>query len=144
MDLGTHGFRLGSEWAPWLPASALALSEGPASERVFPFTYPEYLLEFHKSIHRQGLKAVPYQARHSGPSIDAARLCRTREEIKARGRWAADKSVLRYEQRARLMKSVNALSPSQASLATQCEARIEELLRGQCQADILPLPATRA
>ena len=44
---------------------------------------------------------VPYVARHSGPSIDAALGTSKRKEIKDRGRWKADRSVLRYEQRAR-------------------------------------------
>ena len=54
-------------------------------------------------------------ARHSGPSIDATLGTRTRKEIKDRGRWKSDRSVLPYEQRARLRKSFHRLpAPYQA------------------------------
>ena len=53
--------------------------------------------------------AVPYQARHSGASIDAALSLRTRGEAEARERWASEISVTRFESKARLSHSVPAV-----------------------------------
>ena len=42
--------------------------------------------------------SVPYMARHSGPSTDAALGTRTRKGKKDEGRWKSDRSVLRVPQ----------------------------------------------
>ena len=75
---------------------------GNATERVFNFNYHDFLVVWSKVIEAARLgdfiqSLVPYMARHSGPSIDAALGTRTRKEIKDRGRWKADRSVFRYD-----------------------------------------------
>ena len=132
------------EWAPWLEQTAAALADGNPNELVFPFSYPEFVTEVQHSTKKLKVKMVPYEARHSGPSIDAARLCRSRQEIKARGRWAQDRSVLRYEQRARLVRSFNELSAEQQALAERCEEMLEAMILGRCRPEALALPATLA
>ena len=64
---------------------------------------------------------VPYMARHNGTSIDAAFGTRTRKEIKDRGRWKSDRSVLRYEQRARLHNSFHWLPAAYQAHALRCD-----------------------
>ena len=84
--------------------------------------------------------AVPYQARHSGASLDAARGLRSRAEIKARGRWASDRSVARYESKARVAESSDCLPKPRLQHLQLCEHRLEELLCGRVAAQSLPLP----
>ena len=92
-----------------------------------------------------GLPAiVPYQARHSGPSIDAARSLRTRAAIKARGRWCSDRSVLRYEQRARLIAGYNKLPVTLQQHLNECERLLPALLLGKISVEVLPWPQTPA
>ena len=110
---------------------------------MFPFSCPQFLKVWGPVTHELGLKAVPYEARHSGPSIDASRGLRTRAEIKARGRWALEKSVTRYEKRARLLQSFNRLGPGMQAYLLECERRLGDMLvRGGCPDD-LALPLTR-
>ena len=136
-------------WCPWcesLPATAAALKTGPETDHVFRFTYPQYLVVWHKALKRLRLldyvmKLVPYMARHSGPSIDAARSLRTRREIKDRGRWASDRSVLRYEQRARLARSFNRLPAGLQAHALKCEQNLDAVVLGRISAeDLGPAP----
>ena len=121
-----------------------ALRTGGQLERLFPFTYTEFLVEFRRACEKLGVKAVPYQARHSGPSIDAALGLRTREEIRARGRWASAKSVLRYESKARLGESVDRLPTATQGFLRQCEARLEDLFMGRILPSALQPPAVPA
>ena len=68
-------------------------------------------------------ESVPHQA----PSwrlrtfIDAAHGIRTRKEIKDRGRWKSERSVLGYEQRARLHKSFHWLPAACQVYVLRCE-----------------------
>ena len=55
-------------------------------EAIFPFAYGVFLKALRTAWRRLGVDVVAYQARHSGPSIDAARHLRSRSEIKSRGR----------------------------------------------------------
>ncbi len=48
----------------------------------------------------------PYVLRHSGPSDDHLTGTRTLDEIKKRGRWAADSSVRRYTKGARTLSQM--------------------------------------
>ncbi|CAK9070805.1 unnamed protein product [Durusdinium trenchii] len=73
------------------------LAKGPPLAPVWTFTYPEYLEVFNQCAKDLKVEVVPYQARHSGPSIDYAAKLRTLEEIRKRGNWASRKSVTRYE-----------------------------------------------
>ena len=83
-------------WLHWFPTTVDVLREGSQEERIFPLTYSFFLTKWRAALKRCQLRMVPYEARHSGPSIDAAGLHRTRSEIQLRGRWAAESSVHRY------------------------------------------------
>ena len=90
---------------------------------------------------RLGLKDVaPYQARHSGASIDQARAARSLMETKKRGRWASDNSARRYERHARLGHSASLLSPAQRVCTEFAERHFGELISGRLSPGRLPLP----
>ena len=57
---------------------------------------------FHQCCQDLKLTLVPYQARHSGPSIDRARGARSQEEVRKRGGWLSRQSMARYEKSGRL------------------------------------------
>ena len=83
---------------------------------------------------------MPYQARHSGPSIDAARHLRTRAEIRARGRWASEKSVARYERPARLAESFQELSMGVQEFCQRAEEHFSALIVGRVTPGLIATP----
>lgn len=60
---------------------------------------------------------VLYQLRHAGASRDLVTGERNLMEVKRRGRWMSDKSVLRYTKGGRLAEQMARLPPSTAKLA---------------------------
>ena len=88
------------------------------------FNYHDFLVVWNKMI------VAPYMARHSGSSIDAALGTRTRKEIQDRGWWKSDRSVLRYEQRARLHKSFHRLPAAYQAYALRCENVLHKVISG--------------
>ena len=84
---------------------------------------------------------MPYQARHSGPSIDAARHLRTRAEIRARGRWASEKSVARYERPARLAESFQELPTGVQEFCQRAEEHFSALIVWRVTPGLLATPA---
>ena len=82
---------------------------------------------------------VPYQARHSGPSIDRANKVRDLEEVQTRGGWLTRKSVMRYEKAGRLAASWHKLGPSVQSTCKSAERYIDSIMLGHAYPDI-PLP----
>ena len=120
------------------------LASGPKQELAWTFTYPQYLLEFKVALSELGVTEVivPYQTRHSGPSIDIARRYRTVSEAQRRGQWATVKSVQRYEKGARLGESWELLPAAVRRLLEACEAALEDILLGRPHVVTLPWPAT--
>ena len=76
------------------------------------------------------IDVTPYQARHSGPSIDMALQTRTLEAVQKRGRWMAVSSVRRYERHARLAAEWAKLLPWQKEVCLACERRVEAIVFG--------------
>ena len=70
-----------------------------------------------------------YQLRHSGPSFDHGARLRTIQEIKLRGRWAADNSVRRYEKAGRVTEQLRRLSRDGQRQARGAPGRLDTLLR---------------
>ena len=71
---------------------------------------------------------VPYQMRHSGPSIDRVKGRRSLDECRKRGRWQSWRSLVRYEKAARLGHAWNMLSATVRSRLLVCERSLEALL----------------
>ncbi len=131
-------------WMPCFTRLLEVIHPGDPTSRLFPFDFETYYSVWKRTTQRLPVTAVPYQGRHSGPSIDAALQLRTRQERKDQGRWASEKSVLRYEKRARLVASFNKMPAEWQVHARECERRLEGLLLLGGSPEDLMLPATPA
>lgn len=107
----------------WIGQALEAVASGGPDEFVFSFSYPDVVAEFDRSVANLGIKSagqnrkVLYMGRHSGPSIDVARRRVPLLEVQKKGRWAAFKSVQRYEKAGRLTQSMHSYpAPTQAYL----------------------------
>ena len=108
---------------------------------AWSFTYPEFLQEWKRCTEELGLQRldlVPYQLRHSGPSIDLARGTRSLGEAQKRGRWAGVKSMNRYERRGRLGQDYQTLTESQKSTFEIAEKSLEAIFSGHRHEARLP------
>eukprot|EP00439_Symbiodinium_sp_Y106_P072996 s2660_g13.t1 len=116
-----------------------ALSRGRPMDRVWEFDYSQYLPVFHDCCSDLKLSLVPYQARHSGPSIDRSTNVRTQEEVRKKGGWQSRQSVARYEKSGRLAATWQGLNQSVQLACRSAERYIEEIMLGRDFPDI-PLP----
>ena len=68
------------------------------SDKVFGISVDRYRRTIARASVRLGLADLgpAHSVRHSGPSHDAATAYRTIWQIQRRGRWASEKSVMRY------------------------------------------------
>ena len=132
---------LSTKIVPWMQVLLETLIEGPPDELVFEFDYQEFAKQFSKTRRRLRIKKlVPYQARHSGASIDLCMGYRTIAEVKNRGRWASDKSMLRYNKAAKLAQSLKQFDAKQLAFIRAAQSRLEALFLGRAKAEDLPLP----
>ena len=132
---------LDSKILPWFPALCEVLAEGPKEEKIFDFSYQDLVREFGRSRRRLRIKRlVPYQTRHSGASIDLCLSHRSMREVQSRGRWASDKSMLRYNKSAKLAQSMKQFDRRQLDYFATAESRLEALFFGQALTEELPLP----
>ena len=98
----------------WWEQVMPVLAAGDPEEKVWPFSYGDFVPVFKEVAAEIGLPSlVPYQARHSGASIDIAGRHRSLAEVQRRGRWKTLASVQRYERHAQLGKSESSLSDRQ-------------------------------
>lgn len=68
-----------------------------AKEKVFPISKAKDRLLWNKAAAALGINpGPPHGARHSGASRDVAEGYRTMLQVQRRGRWTADRLVLRY------------------------------------------------
>ena len=101
------------EVRPWIGQALEAVAGGDPDDFVFSFSYPDVVAEFERSVSNLGIKSVGrdrkvlYMGRHSGPSIDVASRRMPLLEVQKKGRWAAFKSVQRYEKAGRLTQSMH-------------------------------------
>ncbi|CAK0897485.1 unnamed protein product, partial [Prorocentrum cordatum] len=87
-------------------------SERDPSDRVFSCSVDAYRRALRRACDDVGVEHFPpHAARHSGPSHDAATGYRTAWAIQRRGRWASEKSVLRYMKTHALVAARAALPP---------------------------------
>ena len=112
----------------WLAPVFAQIAKRDKEQKAFGMDYAQYLEIFSRAVSRMGLKAVPYQARHSGPSIDRAQGARTQAECQKRGRWRSMKSLQRYEKHGRLNESWRDIGHEAQLFGRQCEAAIEKIV----------------
>ena len=109
---------------------------------LWDFGYVEYLRVFKLACEAWKLEGVvPYQMRHSGPSIDRAQNLRSLVDCQKRGRWASWKSVTRYEKSARLSASWGSIGRREQEAMLVCERHLEALVLGHPGAPEHVVPA---
>ena len=131
---------LHNKLAPWLEQLSPTLAKGRPKDLVFPFSYPEFLTTWRLVMKDFPIKVVPYQARHSGASLDAARENRSRKEIMDRGRWVTQGSLQRYEKHARLAASMTQLPRDWARYFEEAATHLEDLFFGRVAPDAVTRP----
>ena len=130
---------LDSRHLQWMAAIWEALHDQAAENLIFGFGYASYFREFKKVVTALGVpEAVPYQARHSGPSIDLALRWRTLDSAKKRGRWRTDRSLHRYEKAGRLQQVAGRWTGAQRAHFNRSADLVEALILGRGGAQ-LPL-----
>ena len=83
---------------------------------------------FSRGAEAIGVGLVPYQARHSGASIDAANNVRGLPSIQKRGRWASKKPVQRYEKAGRLQDTWRELTSWQKDHFKLCAESLRSVM----------------
>ena len=132
------------EVASWIGPALAAVAQGNSDEHVFSFSYPDVVAEFDKSVENLGVagagreRKVLYMGRHSGPSIDVARRRVPLAEVQKKGRWAAFKSVQRYEKAGRLTQAMHSYPTAAQAYMLAIESRGGDVLLGP--AANVPLP----
>ena len=132
---------LDTKIAPWFPTLVATLAEGPQHEKVFNFTYAVFTKESTRARRKLRIKRlVSYQARHSGASIDLCLQYRSLAETKSRGRWASEKSLLRYNRAAKLAQAMKQFDQRQCDFFEAAERQLEALFSGKVAPESLRLP----
>ena len=121
---------LDHEWLKFAEPLLEILHKGPEGQRVWSFRYDQFLREFRTSARRLGVELVPYQARHSGASLDRVDNRRPQLEVQKRGRWRSYKSLVRYEKAGRLQYTAAQASPQLRAYTEACAARLAPLMLG--------------
>ena len=128
VGISEESIQLDAVQVKWLGLALEKLqSPGPF---LFDLGYTEMVSAWKQALVDVGLEhnhAVLHQLRHSGPSFDRCHRLRSLMEIKARGRWAADASLRRYEQHGRLNQEYHRLPLATQKLVLQLEEQMRKL-----------------
>ena len=119
---------LDHDWWPRLAPMLDVLRGLPRGRRAWEFGYPKLAATVQKVARGLGFDLVVCQARHSGASSDMATRKRTLPEVKKRGGWKADRSVVRYEKGARLSSTWARHPRWLQDHAERCEEKFVEIL----------------
>ena len=122
---------LDSTLVKWLEKEYEQIHIAGSRDAAWEFSYAQFVNQFVEATTRLRLpRVVPYQMRHSGPSIDLALGLRTLEAAQKRGRWAMSSTVARYERHARLSREWSLLTLPQQKLFTKCAKHLEAIVGG--------------
>ena len=123
---------LDSPHLQWLRPVLETLHDQDPDALVFPFGYAAYTYEFKKTVVALGVKdAVPYQARHSGSSIDLALHRRELKAAKKRGRWKTDRSLRQFKKAGRFLRVADRWSAAQRAHFNRSVDIVEALILGR-------------
>ena len=89
--------------------------------RLWCFTREQLQSAFRAELNRLGMNNIVsslYGLRHGGASHDSLFQLRESLDVKLRGRWSSDKSMLRYRKAALSQKEASKLAPELNVLAT--------------------------
>ena len=126
LDLPEHQF--------WGVAFSRLVAGRASDAKLFPFSTPNTLaILMCQYATELGLPEIPlpYQLRHTGPSMDFASGARELLAIKRRGRWRSDASLRRYESGGRVTSQLMALSARVRAHAIESSHRIRGMLLGR-------------
>ncbi|CAK0908876.1 unnamed protein product, partial [Prorocentrum cordatum] len=138
--------KLDSSWLLWLGPVLEKLQRQDPTKPVWQFDYPQLLREMRSTCDTLQLgRITPYQARHSGASIDRASNERSQAEVQRRGGWRQLKNMARYEKSARLGHRAQQHTAVMVAYGEQCLRELEPaLLWGRAAplpGGIQPLPS---
>ena len=100
--------------------------------RLFDFNLDQMRWHFVQIAGQVGINQwnpVLYMARHTGASLDRLENRISLEEVRRRGRWAAESSVRRYEKRALVMEVFQSLTPEQKLMCRRFDRDLVPFLR---------------
>lgn len=117
-----EGLPLDSDYMDWGLRIFGVLTAGRSSTPLWNCDYQTFCRAFRHATNKLG------------PSIDRARLARPLAEVKKRGRWKSDRSVMRYEKAARLAFTSQSYSAEQRRVFAVCDARLAGTLLGASRA----------
>jgi hypothetical protein len=121
----------------WIGEALAALAEGEGSDALWPFTYPELSAELRACSRDLGVKLVPYQLRHAGPSWDRIKNFRSLMDIQKRGRWKSFKSVTRYEKATLILSEFDRLPKLIKQHCDLCTLHLKEYMLGTLEPSLL-------
>ncbi|CAE8643896.1 unnamed protein product [Polarella glacialis] len=120
---------------PWIGEALEVLASGEGREALWPFTYPELTAELRLCSKELGVKMVPYQLRHAGPSWDRIKNFRSLVDIQKRGRWKSLKSVTRYEKATLILSEFDRLPSAVKHHCDLCARNLKEYILGAKDAE---------
>ena len=126
---------LDSKAVPWLgQALALRRAKHP-SLLLFDMNYQDLRAAWKRALASANLPSdfmVPYQLRRSGASWDRIMQYRAQLEVKCRGRWASDNSMLQYEKRAMVIQLFEKMPPAVQRNAKMAALHLKDLTMAAC------------
>ena len=104
-----------NQYHSWLSPVLSSIYKRGSKSRVFPqltlHKYEEHFKQATQAL-QLPLDLTPHIVRHSGPSNDFYHRRKTLKQIQRHGRWAAEKSVKRYQKSALLMQAWSLMEES--------------------------------
>ncbi|CAK0810777.1 unnamed protein product, partial [Prorocentrum cordatum] len=119
---------------PGLGALLAGLRGGDAEVWLFSFSQTQLLRRFQAACRAAGLGSLNlemHQLRHGGASRDFLMKTREIQAVKQRGRWANDRTLLRYMKAGRAQRLHKALTPEASRWCQEAEANLSLVLRGE-------------
>jgi hypothetical protein len=117
---------------PWLSEILMQQVRLCRGLRLFDFNLDQMRRHFVQIAAKVGINQwnpVLYMARHTGASLDRLENRISLEEVRRRGRWAAESSVRRYEKRALVMEVFQSLTPEQKLMCRRFDRDLVPFLR---------------
>ena len=106
----------------------LAAAKQPG-EKLFRQSQEQHARVLGRGFRAVGLKGqVPYGPRHGGAAHDRLRRHRSMPEIKKRGRWKHDKSVVRYERAGRIQQVIERTDRAARDYCKFAEQHLESIM----------------
>ncbi|CAK0792259.1 unnamed protein product, partial [Prorocentrum cordatum] len=124
----------------WPLLDALVLGK-KTSDGLWTFAPDEVRSMFRRAAAALGLEAemTLYSLRHGGASDDLLSLRRTRKEVKDRGRWRTDQSLLRYAKRARMQQRIASLGQNLIDFGHAVDSQMNDLILQTTSSGVFPL-----